>query len=224
MCNALKQEEDALAVGGKLAVGRTNNTFAFEEKMINRDLKFSTNKIKREKEMSNLKTGKEGLRMGVFESGTLKEGSEEREEGKILKVGLDLSNSEETVDGQALQRSLDEIRKEKCDISGELTNLKSINLKRGELKKEIEELKDLTIEVVKAKKGEVSQKIKLGAVAVEALIDPGRQWVFTKYRPPKKKQISTKCDQILTTKTRNINQTAEMVLFWSFFYTKVLFF
>ena len=170
MCNALKQEEDALAVGGKL--GRTNNTFAFEEKMINRDLKFSTNKIKREKEMSKLKTGKEGLRMGVFESGTLKEGSEEREEGKILKVGLDLSNSEETVDGQALQRSLDEIRKEKCDISGELTNLKSINMKRGELKKEIEELKDLTIEVVKAKKGEVSKKIKLGAVAVEALIDP----------------------------------------------------
>ena len=75
-------------------------------------------------------------------------------------------------DFQAIQSKLDEVRKEKCEIEQELTNLKSIKMQREELKMENENLEDLKREMVKAEKGKVSRKIKLGAVAVEALIDP----------------------------------------------------
>jgi len=73
---------------------------------------------------------------------------------------------------QAIQSSLDEVRKEKYKIEQELKNLRSINMQREELKVENENLENLKREMVEAKKGEVSGKIKLGAVAVEALIDP----------------------------------------------------
>ena len=64
------------------------------------------------------------------------------------------------------------VRKEKREIEQELAELKSINVQREKLKKENEKLENLKREVVKAKKGEISRKIKLGTVAVEALIDP----------------------------------------------------
>ena len=73
---------------------------------------------------------------------------------------------------QAIQSSLDEVRKEKYKIEQELKNLRSINMQKEELKMENENLENLKREMVEAKKGEVSGKIKLGAVAVEALIDP----------------------------------------------------
>ena len=196
---AVKKEEDIVADGGTVAVGRNNNIFAFEElkRTSHRNRKFSTNKIKQEIELENLKAEKEEQTMqegrlerkdieGLEESKLLKEvlgeGELLRKElpmkeevggCQILKDELGVPNIEATVDDQqAIQSSLDKLLKEKSEIEGELVNLKNINLKREELKKEKSELGDLRSEVEKAKKGEVSRKIKLAAVVVEALIDP----------------------------------------------------
>ena len=78
------------------------------------------------------------------------------------------TNFEANVDDcQALYK----VRKEKCEIEQELADLKSINMQREKLKMENEKLENLKREIVMVKKWEVSRKIKLGAVAVEALID-----------------------------------------------------
>ena len=235
---SMKKEEFGVAVEGDLLVGSKNNIFAFEEmlhpieemkKVAERTFKFSTNKIKTEMELEDLKTEREGLRLeengsssvkeglqetqivkeglkqgnmmerlqerkllkdglvekevpyeGLVECDTTRKGLEERqmlneglEKNKILKEGLEVTYPEAKVDDhQEIQRSLEAIKREKSEIEGDLANLKSIHLKREELKVEKDELEDLRSEVVKAKKGEVTRKIKLGAVVVDALIDP----------------------------------------------------
>ena len=68
--------------------------------------------------------------------------------------------------------SLYKVRKEKLEIEQELAALKFLNMQREQLKVENEKVENLKREMVKAKKGEISRKIKLGAVAVEALMDP----------------------------------------------------
>ena len=204
-----------------LVVGSKTNFFALEEmkKATDRNFKFSTNKIKTEMELENLKTGREGLKLGEYSSNSVLEGLQERiimrglQAGKLLKDGLlesaipyegleehdllregleegsmhnegleknkilnevlEVTSSEAKVDdNQEIQSSLEAIRKEKFEIEAALTTLKSINLKIEELKVEQDELEYLKSEVVKAKKGEVTRKIKLSAVVVEALIDP----------------------------------------------------
>ena len=104
------------------------------------------------------------------------------EESAILKEGLEVTSSETKVDdNREIQSSLEAVRNEKSEIEGVLMALKSINLKREELKVEKDELEDLRSEVVKAKKGEVTRKIKLNAVVVEALIDSRgkmRKYIF----------------------------------------------
>ena len=112
----------------------------------------------------------DSMREGLEEQQMLDEGLEKN---KILEEGLEVTNPDSKVDGhQEIQSSLEAVRKEKSEIEGALMNLKSIHLKREELKVEKDELEDLRSEVVKAKKEEVTRKIKLGAVVVEALIDP----------------------------------------------------
>ena len=99
----------------------------------------------------------------------LKEGLEEN---MILKEGLEVTNCEAKVDDhQIIQSSLEAVMKEKSEMEGELAKLKSMNLRREELKVEKGGLEDLRSEVMRAKKGEVSRKIKLGAVVVDALLD-----------------------------------------------------
>ena len=245
---SVKKEEFGVAVEGDLLVGSKNNIFALEEmlhpieemkKVADRTFKFSSNKIKTEMELEDLKTEREGLRLqengsssvkeglqetrivkrelqeseivkkglkqghmmkqlqerkllkdglvekevpyeGLVECDTTRKGLEERqmlneglEKNKILKEGLEVTYPEAKVDDhQEIQRSLEAIKREKSEIEGDLANLKSIHLKREELKVEKDELEDLRSEVVKAKKGEVTRKIKLGAVVVDALIDP----------------------------------------------------
>ena len=215
------KKEDFLAaeLEESLVVGRDDNIFAFEElkRSTHRNRKFSTNKMKQEIELENLKFEreelilkesellKEGLHQtkiareglqeskmveGQEESQIVKEGpmerellkerllvKEELEESKtvkeasqIMKEGLKVTEAK-VDEHQAIQSSLDKVRKEKSEIEGELTNIKSINLKREELKVAKGELEGLRSEVVKAKKGEVSRKVKLGAVVVEALFD-----------------------------------------------------
>jgi len=197
---SMKKEEDFAAAEENLVVGRTDNIFACEEmkRTTHRNRKFSTNKIKQEIELENLKTGreeqsellhqtkmiKEGLQErkmmeGLEEHKIPKDGQEDRkmlkeglEEYKILKEGLEVTNCEVKVDDhQAIQSSLEAVMKEKSEIEGELANLKSMNLRREELKVEKGGLEDLRSEVAKAKKGEVSRKVKLGAVVVDALLD-----------------------------------------------------
>jgi len=248
LLKSVKKEDFGVGVEGGLLVGSKNNVFAFEEmlhpveemkKAADKTFKFSTNKIKTEMELDNMKAGREGLRLeenssismkeglqetqfvkeGLQESQIVKEVLQERnlmerlqerkllkdgllgsvvpherlmehdsmregleeqqmldeglEKNKILEEGLEVTNPDSKVDGhQEIQSSLEAVRKEKSEIEGALMNLKSIHLKREELKVEKDELEDLRSEVVKAKKEEVTRKIKLGAVVVDALIDP----------------------------------------------------
>ena len=202
------KREDIVAAEEDLIVGRTDNIFSFEEtkRTTQRNKMFSTNKIKQEIELENLKTGREELMLeqselwkeglqstktmreglqeskmmeGMEEPNTLKGWQEDRkmlkeglEDNKILKEGLEVTKCEAKVDDhQAIQNSLEAVMKEKSEMEGELAKLKSMNLRREELKVEKGGLEDLRSEVIKAKKGEVSRKIKLGAVVLDALLD-----------------------------------------------------
>ena len=94
----------------------------------------------------------------------------EMEKHTLLKKEQYSTNFGVKVDNiQSIQISLDEIRMEKCEVEQELKN---INMHREKLKMENDNLENLKREMLKVKKGEISKKIKLGAVAVEALIDP----------------------------------------------------
>ena len=204
----MKKEEDIVAAEENLVVGRTDNIFSFEEmkRTTQRNRMFSTNKMKQDIELENLKTGREELMLeqselwkeglhstkmmkeglqeskmmeGMEEPNTLKGWQEDRkmlkeglEDNKILKEGLEVTKCEAKVDDhQVIQSSLEAVMKEKSEMEGELAKLKSMNLRREELKVEKGGLEDLRSEVIKAKKGEVSRKIKLGAVVLDALLD-----------------------------------------------------
>ena len=186
---SMKKEEDFAAAEENLLVGRTDNFFACEEmkRTTHRNRKFSTNKMKQEIELENLKTGREEqselLKEGLHQTKMLKEGKmtegleghkllkDSQENSEMLKEGLEMNCEAKVDDRQAIQSSLDAVMKEKAEMEGELANLKSMNLRREELKVEKGGLEDLRSEVVKAKKGEVSKKVKLGAVVVDALLD-----------------------------------------------------
>ena len=193
----MKKEEFIVGAEENLVVGRSDNIFAFEEmkRTTPRNGKFSTNKIKQEIELENLKIGKEEpmleqgevLKERLHQTKLVKEGLQEnkmervenikmlkdsREEKKILKEELEVTNCEAKVDyHQAIQSSLEAVMEEKSEIKRELENLKIINLRREELKAEKNGLEGLRSEVMKAKRGEVSKKVKLGAVVIDALID-----------------------------------------------------
>ena len=190
---SMKKEEDFAAAEENLLVGRTDNFFACEEmkRTTHRNRKFSTNKMKQEIELENLKTGREEqselLKEGLHQTKMIKEGlqvgkmmdgleehrilKDSQENSEMLKEGLEMNCEAKVDDRQAIQSSLDAVMKEKAEMEGELANLKSMNLRREELKVEKGGLEDLRSEVVKAKKGEVSKKVKLGAVVVDALLD-----------------------------------------------------
>ena len=186
---SMKKEEDFAAAEENLLVGRTDNIFACEEmkRTTQRNRKFSTNKMKQEIELENLKTGREEqselLKEGLHQTKMLKEGKmtegleghkllkDSQENSEMLEEGLEMNCEAKVDDRQAIQSSLDAVMKEKAEMEGELANLKSMNLRREELKVEKGGLEDLRSEVVKAKKGEVSKKVKLGAVVVDALLD-----------------------------------------------------
>ena len=197
LLKSMKKEEYIVAAEENLVVGKSDNIFAFEEmkRTTPRNGKFSTNKIKQEIELENLKIGKEEpmleqgelLKEGLHQTKLVKEGLQEikmervedskmlkdsLEEKKILKEGLEVTNCEAEVDHhQTIQRSLEAVMEEKSEIARELENLKSMNLRREELKVEKDGLEGLRSEVMKAKRGEVSKKVKLGAVVIDALID-----------------------------------------------------
>jgi len=205
---SMKKEENIVAAEEDLVVGGTDNIFSFEEmkRTTQRNRMFSTNKMKQDIELENLKTGREELMLeqselwkeglhstkmmkeglqeskmmeGMEEPNTLKGWQEDRkmlkeglEDNKILKEGLEVTKCEAKVDDhQVIQSSLEAVMKEKSEMEGELAKLKSMNLRREELKVEKGGLEDLRSEVIKAKKGEVSRKIKLGAVVLDALLD-----------------------------------------------------
>ena len=151
-------------------------------------MKYYTNEMKHMCDTKldlHLKTGEGGLCLKesrvlndeLSERTMLKEKSEAlRKELKfsgVLKAEPDLVGSESKVeDYQALKSSLDRVRKAKCEIEEQLTNLKRNNTRKKVLLKEKDDLQDLKKEILKAKEGEVSRKIKLAVVSAEALIDP----------------------------------------------------
>ena len=86
LLKSVKKEDFGVGVEGGLLVGSKNNVFAFEEmlhpveemkKAADKTFKFSTNKIKTEMELDNMKAGREGLRLEENSSISMKEGLQE---------------------------------------------------------------------------------------------------------------------------------------------------
>ena len=80
------------------------------------------------------------------------------EENKIIKEELEVTDGEAKLDDdQAIRSSLEAVMKEKSVIEVELANMKSMNLRREELKAEKDGLEGLRNEVMKARRGEESR-------------------------------------------------------------------
>ena len=168
----VKKEEDIMTARGDLVVGN-NQVFIFEE--MKRDpFRFSTNKVKRDLELENLKTGKEEPRLTG--RGTLEA---ELETTKVLVEKEDATTEDER--NETFQSPLDKIRAEKCDVEKELFDLRAASMMREELEGEKKRLEELKSEVMKAKKEEISKNVKLAAVAADALLDSRKKDKLAKY-------------------------------------------